>query len=161
VAGLAKKQALKEELIALLTHELDVLSRAHKAAREAATHEEAKPENDKDTRALEQSYLAHGQAKRVEELTAGLAEVHRMALRAFGEASPIALGALVESEEDGESRAFFVAPHGGGTALGSGTVQVITPQSPLGRALIGKRLGDDCEITIAGKVRQLELLKVE
>ena len=84
-----------------------------------------------------------------------------MALRAFGEASPIALGALVESEEDGESRAFFVAPHGGGTALGSGTVQVITPQSPLGRALIGKRLGDDCEITIAGKVRQLELLKVE
>jgi len=46
------KQALRDELASLLSADLDVLERAQKATREAATHEEAKPENDKDTRAL-------------------------------------------------------------------------------------------------------------
>ena len=42
--------------------DLASLQRAHRATVEGATHEEAKPENDKDTRALEQSYLARGQS---------------------------------------------------------------------------------------------------
>jgi len=43
-------------------------SSAQRTVVEGATHEENKPENDKDTRALEQSYLARGQAQRVVEL---------------------------------------------------------------------------------------------
>ena len=62
------KPALKAELLALLGAHLETLERAHRAACEGATHEEAKPENDKDTRALEQSYLARGQAARIDEL---------------------------------------------------------------------------------------------
>jgi len=69
------KQALRDELARVLAADLDVRERAHRAAREGATHEEAKPENDKDTRALEQSYLARGEALRIEELRAGLADV--------------------------------------------------------------------------------------
>lgn len=156
----SKKDALKEELVRLLTAELETMSRALDATREGATHEEAKPENDKDTRALEQSYLAHGQSMRVEELRTGLAEVMRMELRALGEGSAAALGALVVAEQDGVEKHFFVAPHGGGTALARGTVQVVTPRSPLGRALIGKRAGDDCEVELAGKRRELAIVSV-
>ncbi len=155
------KQALKEELMRLLGVELETLVRALEAAREGATHEEAKPENDKDTRALEQSYLAHGQAKRVEELRLGIAEVHSMSVRHFDANAPVALGALVTSEEGSETKRLFVAPHGGGTALAGGTVQVVTPRSPLGRALIGKRAGDDCELALAGRMRELLLTHVE
>ena len=73
------KAALKAELIAALTVALDTARRAHAAAIEGATHAEAKPENDKDTRGLEQSYLARGQAQRVAELEAGLADVTALA----------------------------------------------------------------------------------
>jgi len=57
------KPTLKAELLALLAADLDTLERAHRATTEGATHEEAKPENDKDTRALEQSYLARGRRR--------------------------------------------------------------------------------------------------
>ena len=145
----------------LLAVELETLVRALEAAREGATHEEAKPENDKDTRALEQSYLAHGQAKRVEELRLGIAEVHAMSVRSFDADAPVALGALVSSEEGGEMKTLFIAPHGGGTVLAAKTVQVVTPRSPLGRALIGKRAGDDCEVALAGRMRELQVTRVE
>ena len=157
---LPSKQALKEELCRALAAELSTLERAQKAALEGATHEEAKPENDKDTRALEQSYLARGQASRVEELRAGLAEAQAMPVRAF-EDRPIALGALVTAEEGDETRWFLIAPSGGGSRLGEGRVQVVTPRSPLGRALIGKRAGDDCEVALAGKTRALAIVSVD
>ena len=69
---LPSKESLKRDLVRLLAADLETLERAQQAAIEGATHEEAKPENDKDTRALEASYLARGQAMRLEELRAGL-----------------------------------------------------------------------------------------
>jgi transcription elongation GreA/GreB family factor len=155
------KQALKEELTRLLAADLDTRERAHRAAREAATHEEAKPENDKDTRALEQSYLARGEALRIEELKAGLAEVSTMVLREFREGEPAALGALVIAEEGSAEVALWLAPYGGGNRLATGTVQVVTPKSPLGRAILGKRAGDECEIALAGKTRLLSVVRVD
>ncbi len=155
------KQQLKQELVLALTEELATVERAHKATQAGATHEEAKPENDKDTRALEQSYLARGQALRVTELRAAVADATAMPLRAFGEDAPAALGALVEASEEDETRLFVIAPHGGGTRLAGGTVQVVTPEAPLGRALIGKRAGDECEIKVAGKTRTLAIERVE
>ena len=40
------KQALKAELLARLGADLETLVRAHRAACEGATHDEAKPENE-------------------------------------------------------------------------------------------------------------------
>ncbi len=144
-------QALKKELLEVLEHTLSSLEHAHAMTREAATHEEAKPENDKDTRALEQSYLARGQAQRIETLRAGVAAVNAMTFTA-GEVCR--LGALIEVEEDAAPLLFFLAPEGGGTKLQQG-IQVVTPASPLGRALIGKRAGDEVELKLAGKTRVL------
>jgi hypothetical protein len=87
VSDTVSKGALKEELERLLAADLEARERAYRLAREAATHEEAKPENDKDTRALEQSYLARGEAARVEELRASLAEVRAMVVKAFARRS--------------------------------------------------------------------------
>ncbi|HEX2686728.1 MAG TPA: hypothetical protein VHN14_08920, partial [Kofleriaceae bacterium] len=57
------KATLKAELVAQLVAALDLAQRAHAAALEGATHAEARAENPKDTRGLEQSYLARGQAQ--------------------------------------------------------------------------------------------------
>ena len=155
------KQDLKAELLRVLSADLETLERAMQATREGATHEEAKPENDKDTRALEQSYLARGQALRIEELKTGLADVDGMVLRVFREGQPAALGAVITADENGETLTFFLAPHGGGAKLDGGAVQVVTPKSPLGRALLGKQAGDDCEVPLEGRIRALSLVAVE
>jgi transcription elongation GreA/GreB family factor len=158
---LARKEEMRAELVSLVAADLAAAERAHRATTEGATHEEAKPENDKDTRALEQSYLARGQARRIEEMRAGLASLERMRLVELGEEAVGALGAVVELEaETGDTTTVFVAPFGGGTKVASGTIQVVTPQSPLGRAVLGKRTGDDCEVTLGGKTRQFAIVRV-
>ena len=146
------KSGLRVELLQTLTGSLEAARAAHAAAVAGATDDEARPENDKDTRGLEQSYLARGQAQRVAELEAAVAEVGALGLRAFGAPDRIAIGALVTLEEDGREHQFFVAPHGGGSVL-TGGVQVITPGSPLGRALVGRRIDDEVEVRLPGKLR--------
>ncbi len=160
MSPLPSKQALKDELIAALKDELDTIERAQHETAAGVTHAEAKPENDKDTRALEQSYLARGQAARVEGMRADLAEAQAMAVRAFGEEQPAALGALVTVDQGGATLVLLIAPAGGGTKLAAGAVQVVTPRSPLGRAVLGKRAGDGAEVVLGGKTRELEILDV-
>jgi transcription elongation GreA/GreB family factor len=154
------KESLRQELAELLTADLATRSRAYLAASAAATHEEAKPENDKDTRALEQSYLARGEAMRVEELRSALAEVQCMPLPRLSPMAPVGVGALVSVEEAGTAWHLWIAPHGGGARLGAGKIQVVTPKSPVGRALIGKHAGDDCEIVVGARTRELAILAV-
>jgi len=158
---MVSKENLKDELVRVLEGNLEALERAHQASRAGATHEEAKPENDKDTRALEQSYLARGQAKRVEEMRTAVAEVRAMGVRPAGSEQPVALGRVVTVEENDGVMKLFVAPHGGGTVLASGSVQVVTPRSPLGRALMGKRVGEDCEVRLAERTRELLIVEIE
>ncbi len=160
-----RSAALKTELIAILRRDAAAAERAHRETVAAATHQEAKPENDKDTRALEQSYLARGQAQRVEDLRAAVAEVEAMTVGApermrGASAGRAALGALVSVIEDDAEATFWIAPHGGGARLEGGKVQVVTPRSPLGQALVGKTAGDECEVVIAGKTRSLEVVLV-
>jgi transcription elongation GreA/GreB family factor len=54
----------------------------------------------------------------------------------------------------------WIAPAGGGSALDGGRVHVVTPKSPLGNELLGKRAGDDFEIAIGGKTRVVTILSV-
>lgn len=153
----ADKEALRAELLHALRGALETARAAHAAAVEGAINDEARPENDKDTRGLEQSYLARGQAQRVAELEAAVGEVTALALRAFGARDRVAIGAVVTVEEEGREHRFFVAPQGGGTVLAAGT-QVVTPGSPLGRALLGRRVDDEVEVRLPGRLRSFVIV---
>jgi len=154
------KTTLKASLLAQLEEALATAKTAHKAAVEGATHAEARPENDKDTRGLEQSYLARGVAQRAAELEAAVAAVASWHPRVFAEDAAIAAGALVAVDDDGRVRRFLIAGHGGGLALPGG-VTVVTPTSPIGRALLGRRVDDDCEVVLDGGPRTLSITAVE
>ena len=78
----------------------------------------------------------------------------------IGGDQPVAVGALVTTVEDDDERLVFVAPHGGGSVLAGGRVHVVTPQSPLGRALVGRCAGDACELQLAGRERVIEIVDV-
>ena len=150
------KAALRAELLAQLTEMLATARVAHASAVEGATHSEAKAENDKDTRGLEQSYIARGQAQRVLDLEAAVRDVGHMEIEPRAQ---VLMGAVVTVDEDGAAQRYFLAPHGGGNELAGG-VLVITLSAPVGKALFGKRAGDDVELKIAGKSRELSVTGV-
>lgn len=136
---------------------------AAQRTREGATHAEAKPENEKDTRALEQSYLARGQAARAEEITEQMHVLRFMPLRAYGEDDPISAGALILLEgDDGTTRCLFLSPHAGGTEVQVDGVDilVVTPASSMGRAVLGRALGDDVELRLRDKSRSYTIALV-
>jgi hypothetical protein len=151
------KRAVLAALIDEVQRSLDVMVEAAKIAHAAATHEEMKPENDKDTRGLEAGYLARGQSQRAAEIERTL-----KTLRAFPVKScdVVVEGALVVTI-DTATRArsmVFIAPAGGGVKLDiDGTpVQVVSLSSPLGEALEDKGEGDVAEM---GK-RRIEIVRV-
>ncbi len=156
------KRALLAALVADVTRSGAVLARAAGEAREAATHEEAKPENDKDTRAVEAAYLAGAQADRARDLARVAASLASLGLKAFGPGDAIASSALIEVEHAGVTQHYFLAPHGGGlrVALDGVTVLVITPGSALGRELLGKSEGDVVEVTVDARTRAYEIVRV-
>ena len=92
-----------------------------------------------------------------------LAEIDRLTGFRPGPCAPDAavhVGALVEVEDadTGEGRTFFLAPSGAGVTLsgpgGDGFLSVVTQQSPVGRAVIGRRAGDVVDVTVEGEIRE-------
>jgi transcription elongation GreA/GreB family factor len=157
------KRTLIDRAHELLRAEHAAAERVARETAAAANHPEAKPENDKDTRKIELSYLAAGQAARAEELAAAVAAVGSMDARPLGARDPVRVGALVSLDVDGKAQRVLVLPAGGGLKLASpeGEVSVVTPEAPLGRGLLGQSVGDGFELTVAGKKKDVEILGVE
>ena len=145
------KRALIKKIVARLTDELEVYFRAAQASRAEATHEQSKAENKYDTRGLEASYLARGQSKQAAEIQDAIAAFEKLDACKFGVGEPIDVGALVEMESSGEKSAYFIGPRAGGTEVlyDKREVLVITPQSPLGEQLLGRKQGDVLKLKLA------------
>ncbi len=156
------KASVISALRARLEHDLQVAVQAHQRTQSGVTHEESRPENDKDTRAIEASYLARGQAQRVVELEGALATVAALEPREFGVDAGIALSALVRLDDGDRSCWFFLAPGGGGMELDVDAVKVkvLTPQSPLGRALLGRKVGESIDFQTPQALREYSVLDV-
>ena len=142
------KDALIQQIIKSLTTDLSTLTVAAKTAHAAATHSECLPDNKYDTTGLEASYIAQGQANRAQDIRQSLDRYQKLITRDFDDEAPIRLTALVTMEDErGNQRRVFLGPDAGGLKLvdeGEECV-VITPESPLGRALLGKVCGDAVE----------------
>jgi transcription elongation GreA/GreB family factor len=123
-------------------------------AREGATPAEKR----EDARtALEYAGLARGQSARAERARDELAALERFQPGPAPTGASIGVGAVVELEGDEEGRTFFLAPVGAGIELcgpgGDGFLSVVTPRSPMGRAVIGRRVGDEVEVEVRGNAR--------
>lgn len=162
MAGVLEKNEILRLLREQVSADLAVMSAAQRAVVDGATHEENRPENDKDTRALEQSYLARGQAQRVVELQDALNKLRALELRQFSASTPIGLGALVAVDDGRELVHYFIAPAGGGlkVALGETEVRVVTPQAPIAQALLGKLEGDDLDVRTPQGVSECSITAV-
>jgi len=156
------KRALIKKIIARLTDELEVYFRAAQASRAEATHEQSKAENKYDTRGLEAFYLARGQFRQAAEIPGAIAAFEKLDTRKFGAGESVDVGAFVELALDGEKTAYFIGPRAGGTEVlhEKREVTVITPQSPLGELLVGRKQGDVLKLNLAGAQNQYEVTVV-
>ena len=94
------KVALFQQLVIGLENDLAAMVRAARATHEAATHPEAKPENDKDTRGLELGYLAAGQSARATDQARSLTTLRSVVPRTFSATDAIGVTALVTLQDD-------------------------------------------------------------
>jgi len=90
--------------------------------------------------------VAQGQANRAQEIRHALETYKALVAKPFDEESPIRLTALVSLEDmNGNCRKVFPGPEAGGLKLIDGDEEsiVITPESPLGKALLGRVCDDE------------------
>ena len=150
------KNAVYLLLLKKLEVDLDVLQRAAQTAYEAATDKENIAENKYDTLGLEASYLATGQARRVEEIRQALKNCQAMTQAPYDTAQGIQVGDLIRLEAvNGNEQWVFLAPDAAGLKLiqDDQTITVITPRAPLGAALLRKQPDDEVQINVGGTVQ--------
>jgi transcription elongation GreA/GreB family factor len=159
----------------LKRHYEGVISGAHRAevdAYEAADSIQQDARSREDSKsAVEQARMASGLKERREtarkELQTLIAFARR-GLPGIKPDSPVSLGAMVdvsiEDEGESEERTLFVLPVGAGTRLegpgGDGFISVVSPSSPVGRALQGTRVGDVVEVVVRGRDREWTVVDV-
>ena len=138
------KAAVLRAVCEALVREFEHLRALSKSTRSAGADDESRAEGKYDTRSTEQNYLADGQARQAHLAAQALAAFEQLAARPLAPDAPIELGALVELEfSPADSAWFLLGPAAGGTevAVDGVEVTVITPESPLGRQLLGLRRG--------------------
>jgi transcription elongation GreA/GreB family factor len=160
------KLFLVEQLAARIRGAAAVAQRAGDDAAVVAREGATANEKREDGRvALEFQSLARGHALRAEKARAELAILDGFRPAPLARGARVALGALVEIEDGDEGRTIFLAPVGAGVELtgpgGDGFLSVVSPASPIGRAVLGKRVGDSVEVDVAGEPREWRIAFVE
>ncbi|KAB2641443.1 MAG: transcription elongation factor GreAB [Verrucomicrobia bacterium] len=139
------KSTLLEKIRIELRARLARLAKAAQDAHAAATDPGSKAEGKYDTRSLEASYLAAGQARQVDELAESLRIFEALsALPEFAMDDPIDAGALVEVELRGETSHLLLVPAAGGLLIEEHGCEItlLSPASELYRKLLGMVAGD-------------------
>jgi transcription elongation GreA/GreB family factor len=157
------KNAIIAAFVARLEEDLVAMKAAALANHEAATNEESKPENEYDTRGLEASYIAGAQAKRAAEIDEVLSLFKNLPFQNFKDDDPIRATALVEVKMGNQKKRLLVFPKGGGVQIQfkGQTVQIVTPASSMGQALLGLSAGDTAEFESGGRTGECEILSVQ
>ncbi|MEX2044226.1 MAG: transcription elongation factor [Opitutus sp.] len=138
------KSDVRGAILQKLREELALQASAAELAHEEATSEESRARSKYDTHSQEAAYLAQGQAKLVAEIKDSLHVFETLPLPGPSDDATVTLGALVELESDGHRAWYFLGPRSGGleVAVDGREILVLTTQSPLGHALVGKRTGE-------------------
>lgn len=99
---------------------------------------------------------------RVESAQEAYERVSSFHPRPLPKGQPIGLGTIVELEDGEGGKTLFIAPAGAGEELtgpgGDGFLNVVTPASPLGRALMGRRVGDCVEVMVKGELAEWDIV---
>jgi len=156
------KSQLLKHIVAALGESLETLERAARASHDEATHESSRAEDKYDTRGLEAAYLAGGQARQAKEIMESMKLYSSLPTRNFAPSDLIDLTAVVKLETDGTPFLYFIGPKSGGVEVNfdGEEITVITPQSPLGQNLVGKKSGQSWTAKLGNSNVKYKIAKV-
>ncbi|MES2660550.1 MAG: transcription elongation factor GreAB [Verrucomicrobiota bacterium] len=142
------KSAILDQIRSELRARLERLSKAAFEAHAAATDPGSKAEGKYDTRSLEASYLAAGQARQVDELAESVRIFDSLTLPDFGMDDAIDAGALVKVSLNGQTLHFLLVPASGGLEITCEGIEItlLTPASDLYRKLLGMLAGESLDM---------------
>jgi len=160
------KKFLVEQLSERLRQASAVARKASQVAADVAREGATPAEKREDARtALEFGGLAKGQKERADRMAAELSTLAIFHPKKLSAQMPITLGAIVEVEDESLGRTFFLAPVGAGIELtgpgGDGFLSVVTPVSPIGKAVLGRKVGDTVDVVIQNEPREWTITYVE
>ncbi|MGO2507922.1 MAG: GreA/GreB family elongation factor [Vibrio hibernica] len=161
---LIDKAILHQDIIRKLEAVYGAALAATQTAIDTATDKENVPEHKYDTLSLEASYLAHGQAQRLQQCLRDLHSFKELPVKNWLDSDRVSIGAMVKLLGDDEKceKWFFLSPVAGGLSVqfSSIMVQLITPESPLGKALMRKSVDDEVVINIANHTKCYEIMSI-
>ena len=158
------KDKLIAAIIDSLQHDLNNAINAAEQAHLASTDEQSIAETQYDTLAIESAYLAEGQSKIIGEIQQAINQLKQIVINPFTENCAIDIGACVQLAEQSNTvqiennqfknnQWYFICPVAGGMSINleGNSYTIITPQSPVGNALMGKYLEDDFHLQLGAK----------
>jgi transcription elongation GreA/GreB family factor len=153
------KKLILEKLIENLRKELAEVESAANSTKNLATADDLKSEGKYDTRAIEASYLAGAQQKRVEEIKLDIQMLEEIEVQSSPQ---LQMGSLALIEYNKQSRYYFLTSTSGGTMLtiDGHPVLVISVFSPLGNEALGLKKGESFEVETPKETREYKILEV-
>jgi len=155
------KKLIIQQLITNLKKELSEAEAAATSAKDLATADDLKSEGKYDTRAIEASYLASAQNKRVDEIKLDIQMLEEIELPE-PPSSSIQLGSLALIECNGQKRYYFISSTSGGSMLqiDGQPLLVISVFSPIGNEALGLTAGESFEVETPKETRTYSVLEV-
>lgn len=166
------KRYFVDELKAVYQQRIASAAQAESSAAEAVEQVRAESTRREDTKATaNEGRLAAGHRRRRKQAVVEMETLLDFAERGIKRFKPtdrVGIGAMVdvriEDEKGEEERTLLVLPVGAGVELsgpgGDGFVVVVTPKSPVGKALVGARAGDAFEIVVDGQDKEWTVVDV-
>ncbi len=156
------KKQIVQQLLTKLNSELIELEGAAKAAHDLATQGDIKQEGKYDTRAIEASYLAGAQFKRVEEIKLDIQMLEELAID-LPPSKQMQLGSLGLLSCNGHDRHYFLSSTSGGTMLmqNNHPILVISVFSPIGDAALGLGVDDTFEVQTPKEIRLYKIKSID
>jgi transcription elongation GreA/GreB family factor len=153
------KNKIKKNLLVKLENELHEIESAAVSARAYALQDDLKSEGKYDTRAIEASYLASAQQRRVEEIKLDLQMIQEMEIQ---KSSHLEMGALALIDFNKREQFYFLSPTLGGELMNvdGHSVLIISVFSPIGSEAMNLSKGDSFEVETPKETRSYLIKEV-
>lgn len=155
------KNLILKHLIENLNRELHDAEAAAHSVKDLVTADDLKSEGKYDTRAIEASYLASAQNKRVEEIKLDIQMLEEIELPE-PPSETIQLGSLALVKCNNQEKYYFISSTSGGSILqlDGHFILVISVFSPIGNEALGLKAGESFEVETPKETRTYDIVKV-
>ncbi len=157
-----KKQII-EKLIEIFEEKKSLLVRQAVWAQEEANYHKGKMESRYDTFKEEAQYKAEIYLKKAGELSANIMTLKELYSKISTKNEEVKIASIVQITGEKGNEYFMILPFGGGEVININNheIQIITPSSPLGKALLKSSLYDEIVLDVSERKISCEVLEIQ